>query len=81
MAERRRRLRLATETREELGLAREVGADRLQRDATRELHLHRLVDLAHAAASDGADDLVATRRLADDRTGIEHARIEHAARW
>ncbi len=57
---------LALEALQVLGLGGQFGRDELERDRTAvEIEVHRLVDLAHAAAAEPADDLVVGDARAD----------------
>ena len=58
MIERGDALRFALEARPELGIGREGGRQHLDGDGALEAGVAGLVDLAHAAGADGADDLV-----------------------
>ena len=50
--------RLAFETRQPLGVARELQRQRLDRDVTTESRVLRAIHLAHAAGAERGDDLV-----------------------
>src|SRR5262249_5978710 len=56
--DRARRARLDLEPRRELGIARELARDDLDRDAATRPRVARLVDLAHPALAELADDRV-----------------------
>ena len=65
MVQRRRRLRLALETRQRLRIARDVVGQELQRDEAVQARVLGLVDHAHAAAAQLLDDAVVRDGLAD----------------
>ena len=86
--ERARALGLAHEARDDLVVGREIGVERLHREAALlETEMPRLVDASHAAFADDADDLVRlAEELADQRIDVgsggrlvdERARVARA---
>src|SRR5262249_10953862 len=64
MIERSKELRFALEPREPVGIEREVGRQDLQRDVAIELCVTRAIHLAHAAGTDGGENLVRTEASA-----------------
>ncbi len=59
--ERRDALRFALEPCTKLGIGRERGRQHFHGDGALEARVTRLIDLAHAAGADGADDLVGSK--------------------
>ena len=71
MVERRQHARLALEARQHVGPRAELGREQLDRDLAPEPAVARAVDLAHAAATEQAEDTVA---------GEPRSRLEDRAR-
>ena len=62
MIERRDRAGLTFEARDAIGVAVDGGRQHLDRDAGAQAGIARLIDLAHAAGANGADDFIRAER-------------------
>ena len=67
MVQRREHLRLALEPRQPLGIARERAGQDLDRDVATEPRVAGAIDLAHAAAPEQRENLVAADAAANHR--------------